>query len=260
MSFIKPNDNWSSIITDNRVDGVFSNSNGQEVAVVYFRCGYSPEQYSSPDGCEWAARLLIERSRAIKSPNISYHLAGTKKVQQVLAQPGVVEKLLGDKTKAEILRESFTGLYSLDLVCSLCYLHNSQWVILENLQNSLSLLPLLLLKNKPKQKIPELKKMVDGKGLYLILLCVSGSLSEFSRIHKRLERSLRILINYKAPKINMCGTRTILNFEFFSTEIVMDFISCFWSFWANEYLFESCRTKKEIVRPRWLWKILNVSF
>jgi len=89
--------------------------NGQEVAVVYFRCGYSPDQYSSPDGCEWAARLLIERSRAIKSPNINYHLAGTKKVQQVLAQPGVVEKLLGDETKAKILRDSFTGLYSLDL-------------------------------------------------------------------------------------------------------------------------------------------------
>merc|ERR1712071_746225 len=50
-----------------------------------------------------------------KSPNINYHLAGTKKVQQVLAQPGVVEKLLGDETKAKILRDSFTGLYSLDL-------------------------------------------------------------------------------------------------------------------------------------------------
>ena len=100
-------------------------SNGQEVAVVYFRCGYSPDQYSSPDGCEWAARLLIERSRAIKSPNINYHLAGTKKVQQVLAQPGVVEKLLGDETKAKILRDSFTGLYSLDLVRSFTFFKDS---------------------------------------------------------------------------------------------------------------------------------------
>ena len=91
-------------------------SNGQEVAVVYFRCGYAPDQYSSPDGCEWAARLLIERSKAIKSPSINYHLAGTKKVQQVLAQPGVLERLLGDKAKAEALRDSFTGLYSLDMV------------------------------------------------------------------------------------------------------------------------------------------------
>lgn len=88
---------------------------GHEVSVVYFRCGYSPEQYPSPDRCEWAARLMIERSRAIKSPNIGYHLAGTKKVQQVLALPGVMEDLLGDKAKADALRDSFTGLYSLDL-------------------------------------------------------------------------------------------------------------------------------------------------
>ena len=60
---------------------------------------------------------MIERSRAIKSPSIGYHLAGTKKVQQVLAQPGVMEDLLGDKDKAAALRDSFTGLYSLDLVC-----------------------------------------------------------------------------------------------------------------------------------------------
>ena len=91
-------------------------SDGHEVAVVYFRSGYAPDQYPSSDGCEWDARLMIERSRAIKCPTIAYHLAGTKKVQQVLAQPGVLEQLLHDKEKAERLRECFTGLYSLDLV------------------------------------------------------------------------------------------------------------------------------------------------
>lgn len=84
--------------------------------MVYFRCGYSPDQYPSADGCEWEARLMIERSRAIKCPNIAYHLAGTKKVQQVLVQPGVLEHLLEDVKKASRLREVFTGLYSLDLV------------------------------------------------------------------------------------------------------------------------------------------------
>lgn len=88
---------------------------GHEVAMVYFRCGYSPDQYPSADGCEWEARLMIERSRAIKCPNIAYHLAGTKKVQQVLVQPGVLEHLLEDVKKATRLREVFTGLYSLDL-------------------------------------------------------------------------------------------------------------------------------------------------
>ena len=93
-----------------------SSRDGFEVGVIYFRCGYSPDQYPSADGCEWDARLMIERSRAIKCPNIAYHLAGTKKVQQVLAKPGVLEYLLEDADKAARLREVFTGLYSLDLV------------------------------------------------------------------------------------------------------------------------------------------------
>lgn len=52
--------------------------NGLEVAVVYFRSGYAPEQY--PTDKEWNVRLTIERSKALKCPSIHYHLAGTKKV------------------------------------------------------------------------------------------------------------------------------------------------------------------------------------
>ena len=63
---------------------------GQEVAVIYFRCGYHPDQY--PTEKEWDARLMMERSMAIKSPSIHYHLAGTKKVQQALANPGALER------------------------------------------------------------------------------------------------------------------------------------------------------------------------
>lgn len=58
--------------------------------MVYFRAGYTPNDY--PTQKEWDGRLLIERSKAIKCPNISYHLAGAKKVQQVLANPGELEK------------------------------------------------------------------------------------------------------------------------------------------------------------------------
>ena len=78
------------------------------------RCGYHPDQY--PTEKEWEARLMMERSLAIKSPSINYHLAGTKKVQQELAKPGQVEKFLGDKAQIESVREIFTGLYSLDHV------------------------------------------------------------------------------------------------------------------------------------------------
>ncbi|XP_059485490.1 glutathione synthetase-like isoform X1 [Neocloeon triangulifer] len=84
---------------------------GLEVAVIYFRAGYEPGHYHTEK--EWDARLLMERSLAIKCPSIHYHLAGTKKVQQSLARPGVLEKFLaGDKTSA--VKEIFTGLYSLD--------------------------------------------------------------------------------------------------------------------------------------------------
>jgi len=36
----------------------------------------------------------MEQSSAIKCPSISYHLVGTKKIQQELAKPGVLERYL----------------------------------------------------------------------------------------------------------------------------------------------------------------------
>jgi len=85
---------------------------GEEVAVIYMRSGYHPEQYHS--NLEWKARRMMEFSLAIKSPSIHYHLAGTKKVQQELARDGVLEKFLGDKVKIDSVKDIFTGLYSLD--------------------------------------------------------------------------------------------------------------------------------------------------
>jgi len=59
---------------------------------------------------------MIERSLAIKCPSIQYHLAGTKKVQQELARPGLLETYLSEPSKVEAVKEIFTGLYSLDKV------------------------------------------------------------------------------------------------------------------------------------------------
>lgn len=60
---------------------------------------------------------MIERSLAVKCPDISTHLAGTKKVQQVLAKPGVLEKFFPDKPQVvEQIRATFAGLYTLDIV------------------------------------------------------------------------------------------------------------------------------------------------
>lgn len=85
---------------------------GETVAVIYFRAGYAPNDY--PSESEWKARLLMEESSAIKCPSISYHLTGTKKVQQELAKPNVLERFLENKDGIAKLRACFAGLWSLD--------------------------------------------------------------------------------------------------------------------------------------------------
>ncbi|GMF43075.1 unnamed protein product [Phytophthora fragariaefolia] len=84
---------------------------GHEVSVAYFRSAYTPNDY--PTEHEWAGRTMIERSYAIKCPSIAYHLAGTKKVQQVLAQPDVLRRFMSED-EAKLLETSFAGLYGLE--------------------------------------------------------------------------------------------------------------------------------------------------
>ncbi|KAF0746341.1 hypothetical protein AaE_008160, partial [Aphanomyces astaci] len=84
---------------------------GVEVAVAYFRAGYTPTDY--PSETEWIGRTLVERSLAIKCPNIAYHLAGTKKVQQVLATPSELRRFLTEN-QSVLVEKSFTGLFGLE--------------------------------------------------------------------------------------------------------------------------------------------------
>ncbi|XP_055303782.1 glutathione synthetase-like isoform X2 [Sitodiplosis mosellana] len=86
--------------------------NDTVISVVYFRAGYEPGHYPSQN--EWDARYLIEKSVAIKCPSIGYHLAGTKKVQQALAKPGILKRFLTDDIKIKAITDIFTGLYSMD--------------------------------------------------------------------------------------------------------------------------------------------------
>ena len=63
--------------------------------------------------------MLLERSFAIKCPNVAYHLAGSKKIQQVLSEDGVLEKLVllirfVAKEEAELIRSTFVKMYPLD--------------------------------------------------------------------------------------------------------------------------------------------------
>mmetsp|Transcript_9818 Transcript_9818/g.14648 ORF Transcript_9818/g.14648 Transcript_9818/m.14648 type:complete len:545 (-) Transcript_9818:36-1670(-) len=64
----------------------------QRVSVVYFRAGYSPNDY--PSEAEWDARALLERSHALKCPSVGYQLAGSKAIQAALTGPGVLEGFL----------------------------------------------------------------------------------------------------------------------------------------------------------------------
>ncbi|KAG0230500.1 hypothetical protein BGW42_000921 [Actinomortierella wolfii] len=84
----------------------------QEISVAYYRSAYATTDY--PTEKEWEGRLLAERSLAIKCPTIAYQLVGAKKVQQVLAAPGQLERFVKNPEHVRLLRASFTGLYPLD--------------------------------------------------------------------------------------------------------------------------------------------------
>ena len=88
-----------------------------EVTTLYFRAGYSPSEYSLPNA--WKARLHLERSAAIKCPSILTHLAGSKKVQQILATPSspYLDRFLSGTPYAgyvDRIRATFVAIYPLD--------------------------------------------------------------------------------------------------------------------------------------------------
>jgi hypothetical protein len=59
---------------------------------------------------------MIERSMAIKASTIQHHLVGLKRIQQALAQPGVIERFISDKDVVDQLRATFVKFYSLNEV------------------------------------------------------------------------------------------------------------------------------------------------
>ncbi|KAK0403827.1 hypothetical protein QR680_017143 [Steinernema hermaphroditum] len=83
------------------------------IGLVYFRAGYSPENY--PTETEWKARETIELSDAVKCPWIGLQVANTKKIQQALAQEGQVERFLPDRPElVPLIRATFAGLWGLE--------------------------------------------------------------------------------------------------------------------------------------------------
>ena len=89
-------------------------STSYEVTTIYFRAGYSPDDY--PNEQEWDSRLHLEKSKAIKCPSLLTHLAGCKKVQQVLATPHSphLKRFLSDDSVASKVLATFAPIYPLD--------------------------------------------------------------------------------------------------------------------------------------------------
>lgn len=85
-----------------------------EVSLVYLRAGYAPSEYASQEA--WDARLQLERSAAIKCPSVLLQLAGTKKVQQVLATPHSphLKRFLPDEKQADAVLKTFAPIYPMD--------------------------------------------------------------------------------------------------------------------------------------------------
>ena len=105
--------NWE-LITENcsvKEDGKLMYGD-KEVAIAYFRTGYDPTQYVIEE--DWEARLMVEKSRAIKCPSIDLHLLTVKKVQQELNRIEVWNEFCGPELDG--IRQFFTGMYSLDVL------------------------------------------------------------------------------------------------------------------------------------------------
>ena len=84
---------------------------GEEIAVAYFRAGYTPNDYQHHNS--WSARLLLERCSAIKVPTLAFQLAGMKKVQNALASPPLLKQLISDKKQRQRIQGCFAQFYDL---------------------------------------------------------------------------------------------------------------------------------------------------
>ena len=84
---------------------------GQVAAVTYFRAGYTPDDFPSPDA--FKGRELIENSSTISVPNLATQLAGTKKVQQLLTDGATLRRFCDEKD-ARAMEATFAAIYDLD--------------------------------------------------------------------------------------------------------------------------------------------------
>lgn len=99
-------------LLDTESKRLFCKRTGEEIAVVYYRAGYSPAEYR--DERDWSNRLLLETSYAIKAPDILTQLSGTKKIQQLLTNEEILAKFVPDDRERNDLISTFVKIYPLD--------------------------------------------------------------------------------------------------------------------------------------------------
>lgn len=86
--------------------------NDDVISLVYFRSCYSPNDFQSEKS--WNNRLFLETSLAIKTPTLKMQLAGSKKIQQLVSSPEILEKFISDKETSNNLLNTFVKIHPLD--------------------------------------------------------------------------------------------------------------------------------------------------
>jgi glutathione synthase len=86
--------------------------NGDIAAITYFRAGYRPDELESAIARQ--GRQLIARSTTVSVPDLPTHLAGTKKIQQVLTDPKLL-KLFLDQQDITLVQSAFAQIYPLEV-------------------------------------------------------------------------------------------------------------------------------------------------
>jgi glutathione synthase len=83
----------------------------QRIGIVYFRAGYAPGDL--PDEDSRSARRMLEASSAVLVPEASMQLAGTKKIQQVLADYSILSEFVPESV-ADQLKAYFAMMFGLE--------------------------------------------------------------------------------------------------------------------------------------------------
>lgn len=91
---------------------LFFKETGDEIAIVYYRTGYTTTDYQNEQ--DWEARKFLEKSYAIKAPDLLTQLSGAKKIQQLLTDDNILSQFVKSENSRRALQKTFVKIYPLD--------------------------------------------------------------------------------------------------------------------------------------------------